>query len=78
LLSIAVIEKFEESEGRSAGEVSIADLSAVLKLKKDLCTAQVCFLKIVIFSGITKVLFISDIYVFVDSLSMNLMCLTLF
>ncbi|WVZ24288.1 hypothetical protein V8G54_002832 [Vigna mungo] len=40
LLSDAVIEKFEEAEGRSAGEVSIADLSAVLKLKKDLCTAQ--------------------------------------
>ncbi|QCD85003.1 ubiquitin-like 1-activating enzyme E1 A [Vigna unguiculata] len=38
--AMRVIEKFEESEGRSAGEVSIADLSAVLKLKKDLCTAQ--------------------------------------
>ncbi|CAJ1937505.1 unnamed protein product [Sphenostylis stenocarpa] len=38
--AMRVIEKFEEAEGRSAGEVSIADLSAVLKLKKDLCIAQ--------------------------------------
>ncbi|XP_057421452.1 SUMO-activating enzyme subunit 1A-like [Lotus japonicus] len=35
-----VIEKFEEAEGRSSGEVSTADLSGVLKLKKELCTAQ--------------------------------------
>ncbi|KAL2318468.1 hypothetical protein Fmac_032344 [Flemingia macrophylla] len=35
-----LIEKFEEAKGRSAGEVSIADLSGVLKLKKELCTAQ--------------------------------------
>ena len=48
-LSIAVIEKFEEAEGRSAGEVSIADLSGVLKLKKEICTAQVFFLEFVIF-----------------------------
>jgi len=57
-LSIAVIEKFEEAEGRSAGEVSIADLSAVLKLKKDLCTAQVCFLKFVILLVLQNPLYI--------------------
>ncbi|XP_057421062.1 SUMO-activating enzyme subunit 1A-like [Lotus japonicus] len=38
--AMRVIEKFEEAEGRNAGEVSIADLSGVLKLKKELCTAQ--------------------------------------
>ncbi|XP_019457647.1 PREDICTED: SUMO-activating enzyme subunit 1A-like [Lupinus angustifolius] len=38
--AMRVIEKYEESEGRSAGEVSIADLPGVLKLKKELCTAQ--------------------------------------
>ncbi|KAL3001617.1 hypothetical protein AAZX31_08G011300 [Glycine max] len=38
--AMRVIEKFEEAEGRSAGEVSIADLSGVLKLKKEICTAQ--------------------------------------
>lgn len=31
------------------GEVSIADLSGVLKLKKELCTAQVCLLEFVIY-----------------------------
>lgn len=38
--AMRVIEKFEEDEGRSVGEVSIADFSGVLKLKKELCTAQ--------------------------------------
>ncbi|RHN43295.1 putative NAD(P)-binding domain-containing protein [Medicago truncatula] len=38
--AMRVIEKFEEVEGRSAGDVSDADLSNVLKLKKELCTAQ--------------------------------------
>jgi ubiquitin-like 1-activating enzyme E1 A len=38
---VTVIEKFEETEGHSAGDVSDADLSSVLKLKKELCTAQV-------------------------------------
>ncbi|XP_054804466.1 SUMO-activating enzyme subunit 1A-like isoform X2 [Prosopis cineraria] len=38
--AMRVIEKFEEAEGRSPGEVSIADLSGVLQLKKELCTAQ--------------------------------------
>ncbi|WJX53890.1 SUMO-activating enzyme subunit 1A [Trifolium repens] len=38
--AMRVIEKFEETEGRSAGDVSDADLSSVLKLKKELCTAQ--------------------------------------
>ncbi|XP_027340708.1 SUMO-activating enzyme subunit 1A-like isoform X2 [Abrus precatorius] len=38
--AMRVIEKFEEAEGRSAGEVSIADLSGVLKLKKELCSTQ--------------------------------------
>lgn len=47
-LSVAVIEKFEEAEGRSTGEVSIADFSGLLKLKKEICTAQVCFLEFVI------------------------------
>ncbi|XP_057746000.1 SUMO-activating enzyme subunit 1A-like [Arachis stenosperma] len=32
------VEKFEEAEGRSAAEVSVVDLSGVLKLKKQLCT----------------------------------------
>ncbi|KAH9705447.1 SUMO-activating enzyme subunit 1B-1 [Citrus sinensis] len=31
---------FEEAEGRSPGEISIADLPAVLKLKKELCEAN--------------------------------------
>lgn len=48
-LSVAVIEKFEEAEGRSTGEVSIADFSGLLKLKKEICTAQVFFLEFVIF-----------------------------
>ncbi|KAL4305619.1 hypothetical protein HN51_039584 [Arachis hypogaea] len=38
--AMRVIEKFEEAEGRSAGEVSVADLPGVLKLKKELCTEQ--------------------------------------
>jgi ubiquitin-like 1-activating enzyme E1 A len=38
--AMRVIEKFEETEGRSVGDVSDADLSSVLKLKKELCTAQ--------------------------------------
>jgi len=77
-LSVAVIEKFEEAEGRRAGEVSIADLSAVLKLKKDLCTAQVCFLEFVIFVYVLqKLLYLSHLYVCVDSLSTNHMYLTL-
>lgn len=36
---------FEEAEGRNPGEVSITDLPSVLKLKKDLCEAQVGYLK---------------------------------
>ncbi|KAF9618160.1 hypothetical protein IFM89_000563 [Coptis chinensis] len=35
-----VIEKFEEAEGRKAGETSIADLPSILKLKKELCQAE--------------------------------------
>ncbi|MED6216639.1 SUMO-activating enzyme subunit 1A [Stylosanthes scabra] len=38
--AMRVIEKFEEAEGRSAGEVSVADLPGVLKLKRELCAAQ--------------------------------------
>ncbi|KAH1135452.1 hypothetical protein GLYMA_05G204000v4 [Glycine max] len=38
--AMRVIEKFEEAEGRSTGEVSIADFSGLLKLKKEICTAQ--------------------------------------
>ncbi|XP_038893688.1 SUMO-activating enzyme subunit 1B-1-like isoform X2 [Benincasa hispida] len=36
----AVIERFEEAEGRNPGETSISDLPGVLKLKKDLCESQ--------------------------------------
>lgn len=42
LIIFAVIERFEEAEGRNPGEISIADLPGVLKLKKELCDAQVC------------------------------------
>ncbi|KAK4264532.1 hypothetical protein QN277_025694 [Acacia crassicarpa] len=38
--AMRVIEKFEEAEGRSPGEVSVADLPGVLKLKEELCSAQ--------------------------------------
>lgn len=37
----AVIEKFELFKERNPGEVSISDLSDVLKLSKELCEAQV-------------------------------------
>lgn len=40
-LSLAVIERFEEVEGRSPGETSIDDLPRVLNLKKELCEANV-------------------------------------
>ena len=36
-----MIERFEEAEGRSPGDVSIVDLPGVLKLKKELCEANV-------------------------------------
>lgn len=39
-LAMRVIERFEEAEGRNPGEISIADLPGVLKLKKELCDAQ--------------------------------------
>ncbi|RVW52595.1 SUMO-activating enzyme subunit 1A [Vitis vinifera] len=39
-LAMRVIERFEEAEGRNPGEISIADLPGVLKLKKELCEAQ--------------------------------------
>ncbi|CAL0325281.1 unnamed protein product [Lupinus luteus] len=38
--AMRVIEKYEEAEGRRVGEVSIADLPGVLKLKRELCSAQ--------------------------------------
>ncbi|OIW00260.1 hypothetical protein TanjilG_27511 [Lupinus angustifolius] len=38
--AMRVIEKYEEAEGRRVGEVSIADLPGVLKLKRELCTTQ--------------------------------------
>uniref|UniRef100_A0A2C9UJ39 THIF-type NAD/FAD binding fold domain-containing protein n=1 Tax=Manihot esculenta TaxID=3983 RepID=A0A2C9UJ39_MANES len=38
--AMRVIERFEESEGRNPGEISIEDLPAVLKLKKEICEAQ--------------------------------------
>ena len=40
---VAVLEMFEEAEGR---EVSIEDLPAVLKLRKELCEARVQYLRI--------------------------------
>nr|CAN77060.1 hypothetical protein VITISV_022139 [Vitis vinifera] len=40
LKGLPVIERFEEAEGRNPGEISIADLPGVLKLKKELCEAQ--------------------------------------
>ncbi|CAN6585594.1 unnamed protein product [Malus baccata var. baccata] len=40
-LYFAMRERFEETEQRKPGELSIADLPAVLKLKKELCEAQV-------------------------------------
>lgn len=40
-LMSAVIEKFEEAEGRNPGETTISDLPGVLKLKKELCESQV-------------------------------------
>ncbi|KAJ9140146.1 hypothetical protein P3X46_030827 [Hevea brasiliensis] len=38
--AMRVIERFEEAEGRNPGEISIEDLPAVLKLKKEICEAQ--------------------------------------
>lgn len=43
---VPVIEKFE-AEGRHPGDVSIADLPDVLKLKKELCEANVWYLEFV-------------------------------
>ena len=45
----AVIEKFEEAEGRNPGETTISDLPGVLKLKKELCESQVEFKEYVFF-----------------------------
>lgn len=39
-----MIERFEEAEQRKPGEVSIADLPGVLKLKNEFCEAQVLIL----------------------------------
>ncbi|KAL5791521.1 hypothetical protein ACOSP7_000115 [Xanthoceras sorbifolium] len=39
-LAMRVVERFEEAEGRSAGEISIDDLPGVLNLKKELCEAN--------------------------------------
>ncbi|KMT17753.1 hypothetical protein BVRB_2g035030 [Beta vulgaris subsp. vulgaris] len=38
--AMRVIERFEESEARAPGETSLADLPNVLKLRKELCEAQ--------------------------------------
>lgn len=38
--AMRVIEKFESSEGRCPGEISISDLPEVLKLRKEACDAQ--------------------------------------
>ncbi|XP_044501509.1 SUMO-activating enzyme subunit 1B-1-like [Mangifera indica] len=38
--AMRVIEQFEEAEGLGAGEISIANLPGVLKLKKELCEAN--------------------------------------
>ena len=48
LTFLSVIEMFEEAYQRKPGELSIADLPAVLKLKKELCEAQVWVLGVVI------------------------------
>lgn len=38
---LTVIEQFEDVEGRNPGETSIADLPAVVKLRKELCETNV-------------------------------------
>ncbi|GKV42167.1 hypothetical protein SLE2022_348520 [Rubroshorea leprosula] len=38
--AMRVIERFEEVEGRNPGEISVADLPGVLKLKRELCEAN--------------------------------------
>ncbi|KAF5730963.1 SUMO-activating enzyme subunit 1B-1 isoform X1 [Tripterygium wilfordii] len=38
--AMRVIECFEEAEGRKAGEISIGDLPALLKLRKEICETQ--------------------------------------
>ncbi|XP_057972536.1 SUMO-activating enzyme subunit 1A-like [Malania oleifera] len=38
--AMRVIERFEEVEGRGAGEISLADLPGILKLRKELCEAH--------------------------------------
>ncbi|XP_043724752.1 SUMO-activating enzyme subunit 1B-1-like [Telopea speciosissima] len=38
--AMRVIERFEESEGRNPGEVSVSDLPSVLKMRNELCKAQ--------------------------------------
>lgn len=40
-LLYTVIEMFELSEGRNPGDTSTGDLPVVLKLRKELCEAQV-------------------------------------
>ncbi|KAG9130009.1 hypothetical protein Leryth_026544 [Lithospermum erythrorhizon] len=40
LLFIAVIDKFEQLEGRNVGDTSFKDLPRVLKLRKELCEDQ--------------------------------------
>ena len=41
--TIAVIERFEELEGRKPGQTSAADLPNVLNLRKELCEAHVLY-----------------------------------
>ncbi|XP_038708313.1 SUMO-activating enzyme subunit 1B-1-like [Tripterygium wilfordii] len=38
--AMRVIESFEEAEGRKAGEITIGDLPALLKLRKEICETQ--------------------------------------
>lgn len=40
----AVIERFELSEGRNPGDITISDLPLILKMRKELCDAQVRWL----------------------------------
>lgn len=45
-----MLERFEQAEGRNPGETSIADLPGVLKLKKELCEAEVSSWSFFLFS----------------------------
>lgn len=54
LLMSAVIERFEEAEGRNPGETSISDLPGVLKLKKEMCESQVEYFEYAFFGFVVS------------------------